>query len=209
MCRAPLALALALAAPALGLSGCALTGTPQAPAGAAPTAATTTTAGAATTTAGAATTTTAALVARAERTHEYPAPAAHQTVVGGWRNPAQAVAVFADVYINWTASTVSVRLRALAEVCVGQARAAMQLAAAQTAQDDELHRGGVANAGVVAAVAPLPGAPRQYVVVTREQTTATAPGAARGLAPAWHVTLATVTPVSGGLWVLSRWQPES
>jgi hypothetical protein len=150
-----------------------------------------------------------AAVARAERTHEYPTPAARQTVIGGWRNPAQAVEVFAATYINWTAATVSARLQALAQVSVGQARSAMLLEASGTGTDYELHRGGVANRGTVEAVAPLPSAPRQYVVVTREETTSAVPGAARELAPAWHVTLAEVTRVAGGLWVLSRWQPES
>ena len=49
----------------------------------------------------------------------------------------------------------------------------------------------------------------QYAVVTRERTTAANTSAYRGLAPAWHVSLATVTQVSGGLWVLSAWQPEN
>ena len=31
----------------------------------------------------------------------------------------------------------------------------------------------------------------------------------RGLAPAWHLSLATVTRVDGGLWTLSGWQPEN
>ncbi len=154
------------------------------------------------------------LVVQADRTHEYPAPSPHQTVIGGWRNPAQAVSVFADTYINWTAATLTARLQALAEVSLGQARSAMLLAAAQAAKDYELHRSGVANRGTVESVAPLPSAPRQYVVVTREQTTSTVPGSAEGLGPAWHVTLATVTRVTvarvtGRLWVLTRWQAES
>jgi hypothetical protein len=148
-------------------------------------------------------------VSQADRTGEYPAPAAHQSVIGGWRDPRQAVEVFADTYINWTAATVSARLGALAEVSVGQARSAMSLAAAQTAHDYELHRGGIANSGVVEAVARLPGSADRYAVVTRELTSATSGSTYRGLAPAWHVSLATVTPVTGGLWVLSGWQPES
>jgi hypothetical protein len=130
-------------------------------------------------------------------------------VIGGWRNPVQAVQVFAATYINWTASTVSARLQALAEVSVGQARSAMSLAAAETAKDYELRRSGVANTGTVEAIAPLRSGSDQYVVVTRESTTATNSSAYRGLAPAWHVTLATVTRVTGGLWVLSDWQPET
>jgi hypothetical protein len=84
----------------------------------------------------------------------------------------------------------------------------MSLAAAETAHDYELHRGGIANSGVVEAVAPVRDAANQYAVVTRERTTATNTSAYRGLQPAWHVSLATVTRVSGGLWVLSAWQPE-
>jgi hypothetical protein len=155
------------------------------------------------------TTAAAAAVARADRTHEYPTPVPRQAVIGGWRSPAQAVAVFADAYINWTAATVSARLRALAEVSVGQARSAMLLAASGTARDYELRRGAVVNRGTVEAVAPLPSAPGQYVVVTREQTTSAIAGGGGGLAPGWHVTLAGVARVGGGLWVLSRWQPES
>lgn len=150
-----------------------------------------------------------ALVARAEHTHEYPTPAGRQSVFGGWRSPAQAVAVFAATYINWTATTVSDRLGALAQVSVGQARAAMSLAASETARDVELHRGKIANQGTVEAVAPLRGGRHQYAVVTRERTTAAQPSSYQGLQPVWHVTLATVTRVTGGLWVLSAWQPES
>jgi hypothetical protein len=156
----------------------------------------------------ASTSATSAAVATAQRTHEYPYPAGRQTVIGGWRNPVQAVQVFATTYINWTAATVSDRLRALAEVSVGQARSAMALAAADTAGDYELQRGGIANAGVVEAIAPLAGGADRYAVVTEERTTATGTAAYRGLAPGWHLALATVTRV-GGLWVVSAWEPES
>ena len=135
--------------------------------------------------------------------------APEQTVIGGWRSPGQAVRVFAATFINWTAATISARLQALADVSLGQARSAMRLAASEAGRDYELQRSGVANTGTVEAVAPLTSAPRQYVVVTREQTTSRDATPDRGLAPAWHVTLAAVTRVPGGLWVLSRWQPES
>jgi len=161
-----------------------------------------------TTTATASRPTTPSRLALAQRTHEYPTPAPRQTVPGGWRSPVQAVSVFALTYINWTAATVSVRLRALADVTVGQARSAMSLAATETDRDYELRRGGIANAGVVVVVAPVRGAANEYAVVTRELTTATNTSAYRGLAPTWHVSLATVTRVTGGLWVLSNWQPE-
>jgi len=83
------------------------------------------------------------------------------------------------------------------------------LAAVQTAQDYELHRGGIANSGTVEAVAPMLGARAQYVVVTRELTTAANTTAYQGLRPAWHLALATVTQVKGAGWVLSAWQPEN
>jgi hypothetical protein len=116
---------------------------------------------------------------------------------------------FASAYINWTAQTVSADMRALAEESIGQARSAMQLAAAQTAGDYELQRGGVANSGVVEAVASLRGHHDEYVVVTRELTTATATTAYQGLQPAWHVAIATVSELGPGEWVVSGWQPET
>jgi hypothetical protein len=151
----------------------------------------------------------AAKLAQAQRTHEYPGPPQHQTVAGGWRSAVQAVQVFTTSYINWTAQTVSGQLQALADVSVGQARSALSLAASQSARDYELRHGGIANSGVVEAVAPVVGHRYQYAVVTREQTTATNTNAYQGLAPAWHLALATVTRLTGGLWVLSAWQPEN
>ncbi|MGH2915045.1 MAG: hypothetical protein ACRDMX_08655 [Solirubrobacteraceae bacterium] len=150
-----------------------------------------------------------AAVSGAESTHELPTPVPRQTVIGGWPTPVQAVRAFATTYINWTAATVSLRLRTLALVSVGQARSAVTLAAAQTASDYELRRGGIANQGVVEAIAPAPGAQHRYVVVTRERTTSSDSAAYRALMPAWHVTLATVAEIQGGHWVVSSWQPQS
>jgi hypothetical protein len=100
-------------------------------------------------------------------------------------------------------------MRGLAQASVGQARSAMSLAAAQVAGTDEIVQNGVANSGTVEAVAPLRGARDRYVVVTRERTTATLTGAYDGLRPAWHLTVATVTELPGGGWVVSGWQPEN
>jgi hypothetical protein len=152
-----------------------------------------------------------ARVAQAERTHEYPAPPApaRERAQRANSDPAAAVRAFAAAYINWTAVTVTARLRALAAVSVGQARAAMTLAASQTAADYELRGGGVANHGTVEAVVRLAGSSDRYAVLTRELTTATATAAYRGLQSAWHVALATVTRVDGGGWALSGWQPEN
>jgi hypothetical protein len=149
-------------------------------------------------------------VVEAQRTHEYPSPPSpRQRVLRASRSPAAAVVAFAGAYINWDAGSVSADMTALAARSIGQARAAAQLAAAETADDYELKRGGIANTGTVEAVAPLPARRGQYVVVTRELTTATSTTAYQGLQPAWHVAIATVTEVAQGWWAVSGWQPQS
>lgn len=152
----------------------------------------------------------AAALRQAARTHEYPSPAtAADAVTGGWPSAVSAVEAFATAYINWSFATVTAQMRALAQASVGQARAATALAAAETAGDYELHHGGISNHGTVEAIAPLAHHPDQYVVVTREQTTATDSAAYQGLRPAWHLALATVTRLAGGQWVVSGWEPQS
>lgn len=149
-------------------------------------------------------------LAQAQATHEYPSPVPpRQSAAGGSKTPLAAVDVFAVAYINWTADTVSRDMQQLAARSVGQARSAMELTAAQTAGDYELAHGGIANAGTVEAIARLAGQGNRYVVVTREVTTATATTAYQGLAPAWHVTIATVARLADGAWVVSGWQPEN
>jgi hypothetical protein len=148
-------------------------------------------------------------LAVAEATHEYPSPPVRERVAAAAPDPASAVRAFAEAYINWSAATVAADMRALAAASVGQARSAMALAAAQTAADGELRRGGIANRGTVAAVSPLAAERGRFVVVTEETTTATNTTAYAGLGAAWHVTVATVMSVTGGGWVVSGWQPES
>jgi hypothetical protein len=151
----------------------------------------------------------AGAVAVAERSHEYPSPAPPLERAPPRASAELALALFATTYINWNAADVSARLRVLAAASVGQARSAMTLEAAQVAADQQLRAGGVANHGIVEAIAPLiGGGGDRYVVVTREWTTASASAAYQGLLPAWHVTLATVRPQGRG-WVISAWQPES
>jgi hypothetical protein len=173
--------------------------------------ATTGTSGSATTgTSGSATTGTSgsARVATAETTHEYPAPPPPAERAPGAPSAEQAILAFAGVYINWTAGSVTRNLRGLAAASVGQARSAMQLAAAQTAADYELRRGGIANHGTVEAIAPVLHRRHAFVVVTRESTTASNTAAYQGLRPAWHVTVVAVRRLVGGGWVVSGWQPE-
>ena len=155
-------------------------------------------------------TTRSGAIAQAERTHEYPSPPPRlETATGDATSPMQAVRRFAATYINWNAQTVAGRMRALAAQSVGQARSAMTLAAAQTADDYELRRGGISNRGTVEAVAPLSGHRHAYVVVTREATSATNTNVYEGLRPAWHLALATVLELPTGQWVLTGWQPEN
>ena len=149
-------------------------------------------------------------IAQAQSTHEYPTPAPpRQSAAGGSPTAVAAVDAFAAAYVNWTAQSVSKDMQQLAARSVGQARSAMELAAAQTAGDYELAQGGIANVGTVEAIARLDRQPDHYIVVTRELTTATATTAYEGLAPAWHLTRATVTRLATGGWVVSGWQPEN
>jgi hypothetical protein len=155
---------------------------------------------------------TPSIAARADTTHEVPTPPPPaETAPPGSAAPTAPAAVraFATPYINWSARTVKRDLLALAARSVGQARSSMVLAAAQTAGDYELHQGGIGNRGMVEAVSPLPGHADQYVVVTRETTTASNTNAYAGLRPAWHVTVATVRKTAGAGWVVSGWQPQS
>jgi hypothetical protein len=151
----------------------------------------------------------AAKLAVAQRTHEYPAPQPPpQTAASEAASAETAVRAFATSYINWSADTVAADMRSLASRSVGQARSAMELAAAQTASDYQLQQAGISNTGTIETVAPLARSPNEYVVVTREATAATDTTAYQGLRPAWHVTVATVARLASGAWVVSGWQPE-
>jgi hypothetical protein len=149
-------------------------------------------------------------LARARTTHEFPAPPPPaERVSSASRGAIAAIEAFVHAYINWSAKSVSSDMRSLARRSVGQARSALTLAAAQTANDYELQRGGIANSGTVEAVVPYAGHRNQYVVVTLESTTASNTTAYQGLRPAWHVAIATVREVGRDEWALSGWQPES
>jgi hypothetical protein len=152
----------------------------------------------------------AAAVSVAQTTHERPSPPPRaQTAADAAGTPVAAVRAFTLAYIDWTADDVTQHMRSLAANSVGQARSAMQLAAAQTAGDYELQQGGISNSGTIEAIAPQSAHENRYVVVTLERTSATVTTAYQGLRPAWHVALATVIELSPGRWVLSGWQPES
>jgi hypothetical protein len=154
--------------------------------------------------------TTLSPVAKANATHEYEPATSPQQRASVWASdPTTIIRAFATAYINWNATTVTARMRALASASVGQARSAMELTATHTSGDYELRRGGIANSGTVEAIAPLQGARDRFVVVTQERTTATNASAYQGLRPAWHLTIATVEQMRPGAWVVSGWQPET
>ena len=148
-------------------------------------------------------------LAVAAATHEYPGAPVRERVRAPAGDPVSAVRAFAGAYINWDAGSVAADMAGLAARSIGPARAAMALAAAQTASDYELARAGIANHGSVEAIAAVSGQAHRYAVVTLERTTATDSTAYAGLAAAWHVALATVTELPAGHWVVSAWQPEN
>lgn len=151
-----------------------------------------------------------AAVSRAQATHEYRGAAPpRQGAAAPSLSAAAAVRAFAAEYINWNADTVSAQMLRLAGRSIGQARSAMQLAAAETGSDYELRRGGIANHGTVEAVARLRSSETRFAVLTLESTTATLSTAYQGLRPAWHVTVASVSQLAPGQWVVSGWQPVS
>ena len=117
--------------------------------------------------------------------------------------------VFGTQYINWNSHTVVADMRTLAGESVGQAHAAMELAAGETARDYELMRSGIANSGKVEAVAPLTNSGSRWVVVTLERTIAAHNSSYQGLAPAWHVIVCAVIRLAPGHWKVSVWQPVS
>jgi hypothetical protein len=138
-----------------------------------------------------------------------PTPAAHQPNPYNSPQAGEALVAFATEYINWNSHTVSADMRRLASQSIGQAHAAMELAAGETARDYELQRGGIANSGQVEGVAPCSGPGGRWVIVTRERTTATGTSAYQGLAPAWHVIVGKAVELRPGRWAVSLWQPQS
>lgn len=201
--------AVAAVLTALGLAGCGL---PKFPAGAGTGTGTATEARAGTT----ATKATAASASRpasgATAATDVANKSKHAAITSSV-DAANVVREFANTYINWNAQNFASLLARLAGASVGQARETMALDAAEVSRDSSLEADGLANRGTVESVARLPGAAsaggaQEFVVVTREQTSATKTNAYTGVAAAWHVTLATVVMVSG-TWRVSEWQPQS
>lgn len=134
-----------------------------------------------------------------------PSPAS-QTPEDIHATPQAALAAFADLYINWSYSTLTAQQHTLAAISVGPARLAEQQAAATSNADATMSQGHITNHGTITSVSPDRGNPGLWVIVTREQTT----GGQQyeGLPAAYHVTLARLATVPGG-YAVAEWLPQS
>jgi hypothetical protein len=135
-----------------------------------------------------------------------PPSSAAQTPAAVQRTPSNAIAAFAELYVNWTYRTLTANQRTLAAMAVGAARLSEQQAAASSRADTTITRGHIFNQGQVVSIAPDLSRPGTWVIVTREQTGGGE--AYAGLPAAYHVTLAHLAPVSGG-YAISQWSPEN
>jgi hypothetical protein len=125
----------------------------------------------------------------------------------GRSTPQAALERYANLDINWTATTVASGQRRLAAISVGQARAQALQAAAAYGRDSTLQASRVANSGTVIAIAPGEGpAAGSWVIVTREATTGQ--GEYAGLPPTDHITVAQLEHTRAGL-VVSSWSPQN
>ncbi len=123
------------------------------------------------------------------------------------RSPEAALERYAELYVNWTAADVAGRQRELALFSLGQAKAQALQAAATAARDTQLLKSRVANSGSVVAITRSRGpAAREWVLVTREQTTGQ--GDYAGLPPTLHVIYAQLVDTANG-WIVTRWQAEN
>jgi hypothetical protein len=122
-------------------------------------------------------------------------------------SPQQALARFAALYFNWTASTVRAHQLALAAISVGGARLTSEQAAAHVQGSAVIGQDSISNSGRVVSIARGTGRARGYwVIVTEEHTGGT--HAYRSLPAQLHVTYARVTAANGG-WVVSAWEPQN
>lgn len=152
------------------------------------------------------TTTTPVQANPGEREGTIPAAAAQAPPVAQAGSPKLAVERFAQTYINWTYKSIRADQTRLAQSAVGEARAAELQARAQTGRDTVLRRAHIYNAGTVISTGRVAGGRAdEWVIVTREQTGGSEEYA--GTQAGFHVTLATVQPVSGG-WAVSTWRPQ-
>jgi hypothetical protein len=125
----------------------------------------------------------------------------------GSPTPRLALERYAQLYINWTASTVAADQRELATMSLGSARAQALQAAASYQHDSTLLKSAVTNTGTVVSIAKGEGtATGDWVVVSSETTSGR--GDYQGLPAGLHVTYAQLTRTAAG-WIVTVWEPRS
>jgi hypothetical protein len=126
----------------------------------------------------------------------------------GEPTPIAALKRYAEMYINWTATSVAAIETDLASISIDSARAQALQAASSYRHDTTLLRSHVRNSGTVVAISRGEGAAAlgAWVVVTRETTTGK--GEYQGLPAQLHVTYAQLKKCSAG-WTVSSWSPQS
>jgi hypothetical protein len=145
----------------------------------------------------------------AQNAGELPAPpppsASSQTPAKVQSTPERAITQFAALYMNWTWRTLAAHQRQLAALSVGAARLSEQQAAAAATGDSTIAQSRVSNHGQIISIARSLTGPKQWVIVTREQTGGNSQY--DGLQASYHVTLAQLTQLPGG-WAVSKWLPQ-
>ena len=134
-----------------------------------------------------------------------PAPAS-QAPASVRSTPAGAITQFATLYMNWTWRTLAVNERKLAALSVGPARLSEQQAAAAAISDSTIAQSRVYNSGQIISIARSLTNPKQWVIVTREQTGGDSQY--DGLQASYHVTLAALAQLKNGGWTVSEWLPQ-
>ena len=120
--------------------------------------------------------------------------------------PAGAIAQFAILYMNWTWRTLAAHERELAALSVGPARLSEQQAAAAAVGDSTVTQSRVYNSGQIISIARSLTNPKQWVIVTREQTGGNSQY--DGLQASYHVTLAELAQLNNGGCAVSQWLPQ-
>ncbi len=135
-----------------------------------------------------------------------PAPAS-QAPTSVRSTPAGAINQFATLYMNWTWRTLAADERELAALSVGPARLSEQQAAAAAINDSTIAQSRVVNSGQIISIARSLTNPKQWVIVTREQTGGNSQY--DGLGASYHVTLAELAHLNNGGWTVSQWLPQT
>ena len=134
-------------------------------------------------------------------------PAARHPSAAAAGRPQALIARYAQLYLNWTPSSLIEHQRQLASMSLGQARGQAQLSAAQAERARQEGRLVLSNQGQALAIAPGRGpAAGRWVIVTSELTSGQA--AYAGLPPTLHIIYAQLTRSRGG-WVITAWQPQN